>query len=385
VGRLGVNEATGATWRTSSRASSSRFARGNPFALAQRGAANVWPEFPVTTVGALIERADGKILLVRTREWGNAQGGVPGGKVAYGERLEVALRREVKKQTGLEICDVRFMLAQEAVLSPAFHCPAHLILLNYQCRVDETGVVPNDGAEALLWATPSEAIGLALSAPTRELIEHWLSERAPQMSPAPAGRLSAANADYLMRAALDEARLGLAEGECPIGCVVGLLDGNAVSIIARGHNRVNALGRRTAHAELITFENAGSALPVDSPDIVLISTLEPCIMCEAACMEAGVSEIAFGLRAPADCGSGRVKPPNSPQTRTPRITGGVLAAESRALFERYVHDREGVPEAAYAEQLLSLTRAPDALANSDRLRDICRAPRAGEPDVERST
>jgi ADP-ribose pyrophosphatase YjhB (NUDIX family) len=55
----------------------------------------VWPVFPVTTVGALIERADGKVLLVRSHEW-HGELGVPGGKVNYGERLEVALRREVK-------------------------------------------------------------------------------------------------------------------------------------------------------------------------------------------------------------------------------------------------------------------------------------------------
>jgi tRNA(Arg) A34 adenosine deaminase TadA/ADP-ribose pyrophosphatase YjhB (NUDIX family) len=353
-----MNAASGATWRTSSRASSSRFARGNSFDLAQPGLIKAWPQIPVTTVGALIERADGKVLLVRPHGWRDGLG-VPGGKVTYGERLEVALRRQIKEETGLEICDIRFMLAQEVVLSPEFDCPAHLILLNYHCRTDDTGAVQNDGAEALLWATPSEAIGLALSAPTRALLEHWLLESRAEVSLGPVGRLTAASADCLMRAALEEARLGLAEGECPIGCVVGLLDGNEVSIIARGHNRVKALGRRTAHAELIAFENAGSALPVDSLDIVLISTLEPCIMCAAACMEAGVSEVAFGLHAPADCGSGRVKPPSSPQTRIPRTMGGVLAAESRALFENYVRGREGTPEAAYGEQLLSLTRAPN--------------------------
>jgi tRNA(Arg) A34 adenosine deaminase TadA len=191
------------------------------------------------------------------------------------------------------------------------------------------------------------------------VIEHWLSERTPEVSSAPAGRLSTPSAEYLMRAALDEARLGLAEGECPIGCVLGLLDGDAAAIVARGHNRVKALGRRTAHAELIAFENAGAALPVDSQDIVLISTLEPCVMCDAACMEAGVSEVVYGLCAPADGGSRRVTPPSSPQTRTPKMTGGVLAAESRALFEEYVRGREGTPEAAYGEQLLSLTRAPN--------------------------
>jgi tRNA(adenine34) deaminase len=204
--------------------------------------------------------------------------------------------------------------------------------------------------------------GEQFNAPTRGLIEHWGSERTPEASPALAGRLTAASAEHLMREALDEARLGLAEGECPVGCVVGLLHGKEVSVIARGHNRVKALGRRTAHAELITFENAGSALPVDSLDIVLISTLEPCIMCAAACMEAGVSEVVFGLHAPADCGSGRVKPPTSPQTRATIMMGGILAAESRALFEKYVCGREGTPEAAYGEQLLSLTRAPNSFA-----------------------
>jgi nucleoside triphosphatase len=262
---------------------------------------------PVTTVGALVERADGKILLIRTHEWREGLS-IPGGKVIYGEKLEVALHREVKEETGLEICDVRFLLAQEAVLSPGFRCPAHLVLLDYHCRADDTRVVRNDEPESLLWATPAEAIGLALNAPTRTLIEYWLSECGPEVSFAPEGRLSAASTDYLMRAALDEARLGLAEGECPVGCVVGLLDGNEVSIIARGHNRVKALGRRTAHAELITFENAGCALPVDSQDIVLISTLEPCIMCEAACMQAGVSEVAFGLRAPLIAVAGASNP-----------------------------------------------------------------------------
>ena len=46
----------------------------------------------------------------------------------------------------------------------------------------------------------------------------------------------------------------------------------------------NALGRKTDHAEMAAFENAGSrskqppALPLDAHDIILVSTLEPCVM-----------------------------------------------------------------------------------------------------------
>jgi nucleoside triphosphatase len=317
---------------------------------------NVWPKLPVATVGAIIERADGKILLVHTHKWRDGLG-VPGGKVAYGERLEVALHRGVREETGLAIRDVRFLLAQDSVPSPAFHRPAHLILLNYHCRTDDTDVVLNDEADASLWVTRDEALALDLNAPTRALVEHWLNDSTPERSSVGVGKLPAAAAESLMRAALEEARLGLKEGECPIGCVVGLWHESRVSIVARGHNRVKALGRRTAHAELIAFENAGGALPVDGAEIVLVSTLEPCIMCLGACFEAGVSEVAFGLRAPADSGIGRVRAPFSPQTKTPNTLGGVLALESRALFEEYVRGREGTPEAAYGEQLLALTSA----------------------------
>jgi tRNA(adenine34) deaminase len=157
-----------------------------------------------------------------------------------------------------------------------------------------------------------------------------------------------------MREALAEARIGLAEGECPIGCVLAMMDGGAPRIVARGHNRVKALARKTAHAEMVAFENGGMALSGAS-DIVLVSTLEPCVMCSGACFEVGVSLVVFGLHAPADSGTRRVKPPSSPETRVPILVGDVLAADSRSLFLEYVRGREGSREVAYAEQLLSLT------------------------------
>jgi tRNA(adenine34) deaminase len=161
-----------------------------------------------------------------------------------------------------------------------------------------------------------------------------------------------------MREALAEARMGLGEGECPIGCVLARMErmeGEAPRIVARGHNRVKAFGRKTAHAEMVAFENAEGAFPIEASDIVLVSTLEPCVMCLGACFEVGVSLVIFGLRAPADSGTLRVKAPCSPETRAPFLMGDVLAEDSRSLFVEYVRGRNGSREVAYAEQLLSLT------------------------------
>ena len=129
---------------------------------------------PVVTVGAIIVRPDGKILLVRTHKWQNRLA-IPGGKIEYGETQKAALRREILEETGLRIRDIRFVLVQESIDSPEFHRPSHMILLNYSCLVDDTDqLVLNDEAEAFSWHTPSETLGLDLNSPTRTLIEAWL-------------------------------------------------------------------------------------------------------------------------------------------------------------------------------------------------------------------
>lgn len=123
--------------------------------------------------------------------------------------------------------------------------------------------------------------------------------------------------ERLMREALAEAERGMAEGEAPIGCVLATGSGPDLRVVARGHNRQNALGRKMAHAEMVAFENAGSrdgqppALPLDAQDVTLVSTLEPCVMYLGAAMEAGVARVLFGLEAPADNGTQRVKPPKA--------------------------------------------------------------------------
>jgi creatinine deaminase len=59
--------------------------------------------------------------------------------------------------------------------------------------------------------------------------------------------------DPFLRAAIDEAKLGLAEGGLPIGSVL-IRDGQ---IIARGHNRRVQRGDPMAHAEIDCLTNAG--------------------------------------------------------------------------------------------------------------------------------
>lgn len=167
-------------------------------------------------------------------------------------------------------------------------------------------------------------------------------------------RLTQPVLEGLMREALAAAEEGMAAGEAPIGCAIADGDGR---VVARGYNEMNRTQNKTAHAEIVTFAKAAGQIPLDARDFVLVSTLEPCVMCTGAAMEAAVDTIVYALRAPADSGTGRVRPPESPESQMPRIVGDVLAGESRRLFERWLGAHRGEPQAAYVEQLLGLVKS----------------------------
>ena len=78
-------------------------------------------------------------------------------------------------------------------------------------------------------------------------------------------------------------------------------------------------------------------------------------MCTGAAMEAAVDVVVYGMKAPADSGTGRVKPPTSPESRMPKFMGGVLSEQSRGLFERWLPMIKDPQQREFVEQLLALT------------------------------
>jgi len=149
---------------------------------------------------------------------------------------------------------------------------------------------------------------------------------------------------------LKVAEEAIGAGEAPIGCILARGDG---TIIARGHNEQNHTQNKAAHAEIVAFARAAGKVPLDARDLILVSTLEPCVMCTGAAMEAAIDTIVFALPAPADAGSHRVKPPRSPECQIPRFVGNVLAEESRKLFKRFLQTNPRPEQRAYVEQLLN--------------------------------
>ena len=140
------------------------------------------------------------------------------------------------------------------------------------------------------------------------------------------------DADF-MKMALVEARQAFAEGEVPVGAVV-VCQGR---IIARAHNRTEALTDVTAHAEMQAITAAASWLGGKYlTDCTLYVTVEPCVMCAGAIAWAQVSRLVWG--ADDEKRGYRRTAPDALHPRT-EVVMGVLADDCAALMTQFFRER----------------------------------------------
>jgi len=140
--------------------------------------------------------------------------------------------------------------------------------------------------------------------------------------------------EQYMARALELARECLADGDVPVGCVIVSPAGK---IIGEGRNRREADASATAHAEVEAISLACQALGSwRLTDCTLYVTLEPCPMCAGAIINARIAEVRYGAREEKSGCCGSVL--NLFEERfnhKPRIYGGLLAEESRALLDEF--------------------------------------------------
>lgn len=96
--------------------------------------------------------------------------------------------------------------------------------------------------------------------------------------------------DQFMRAAIEQAEQGAAEGGIPIGSVL-VHEGR---ILGRGHNRRVQRGSSILHGEMDALENAGRQPAAVYRASTLYTTLSPCSMCSGAILLYGIPRVVIG-------------------------------------------------------------------------------------------
>ncbi|MFI5373243.1 MAG: nucleoside deaminase [Candidatus Rokuibacteriota bacterium] len=96
--------------------------------------------------------------------------------------------------------------------------------------------------------------------------------------------------DEFLRAALEEAEAGFAEGGIPIGSVLV----HRGRILGRGHNRRVQKGSAILHGEMDALENAGRQPARVYRECTIYTTLSPCAMCSGTILLYGIPRVIVG-------------------------------------------------------------------------------------------
>src|ERR1700693_1964780 len=144
----------------------------------------------------------------------------------------------------------------------------------------------------------------------------------------------------LMAEAIAEARRAEAEGEVPVG-PVPVVNGQ---IVGAGHNRPIGLQDPTAHAEILAIRAAASTLKNYRLTMLSIYvTLEPCVMCVGAMLNARIARVVYGARDDKAGALGSVYDIGRDGRLNPRfaVIGGVMGAECAELMREFFRARRG--------------------------------------------
>jgi len=144
--------------------------------------------------------------------------------------------------------------------------------------------------------------------------------------------------EQAMRVALQQAQLASDSGDVPVGAVV-VHDGQ---IISARHNEREATGDPTAHAEILALRDAAASLGRwRLNDCTLVVTLEPCVMCAGALINARIETLVY---ATADLKGGATSSLynvcSDPRlNHNPIVVHGVCERESQSLLISYFQEK----------------------------------------------
>ncbi len=142
---------------------------------------------------------------------------------------------------------------------------------------------------------------------------------------------------YYMRLALEQAVKAYECDEVPVGAVLVYCD----RIIAVDHDRREELQDITAHAELLCIRRANHLFQSwRLEDCRLYVTLEPCVMCASALIQARVSSLVYGASSPKFGAIQLYDYFNNPSTLYQvDVTGGLMADESASLLQQFFRQK----------------------------------------------
>lgn len=142
--------------------------------------------------------------------------------------------------------------------------------------------------------------------------------------------------EYFMKEALKEAKKAYLLNETPIGAIAVYED----KIIARAHNLRETKQDSTMHAELQVIQKACKKLGTwRLENVSVYVTLEPCVMCAGAMIQARVKNVFYGAKNDRfGAHQGAINLFSAPSNHQVNVSGGILEEECSSMISSFFKD-----------------------------------------------
>ena len=141
---------------------------------------------------------------------------------------------------------------------------------------------------------------------------------------------------YFMRKALDLAAQALAEGEFPVGCL--MVYRNKILVTGSRKGTIGYRQNEIDHAEIVALKRLTEIdRRIEPSEITAFSTMEPCLMCYAALILAGIGEIVYAyediMGGGTTCDLSQLKPLY--RNSSVKLMAGVMRRDSMKIFKAF--------------------------------------------------
>lgn len=150
----------------------------------------------------------------------------------------------------------------------------------------------------------------------------------------------AATDRVFMETALSLARQASVSDEVPVGAVIVL----GARIVGRGHNRPIAWMDPTAHAEIVALREAARSVGnYRLSGATAFVTVEPCLMCAGALLQARIKRVVYGCADPKSGALGSAYDVGRDRRANHQfeVTGGVCETDAKFLLQGFFRARRG--------------------------------------------
>ncbi|MEG2322127.1 MAG: nucleoside deaminase [Bacilli bacterium] len=139
-----------------------------------------------------------------------------------------------------------------------------------------------------------------------------------------------------MNIALEQALKAFKNDDVPIGAIIV----KKGKIIAKAYNKKEKNGIATQHAEILAINKACRKLKNwRLLDCTIYTTVEPCLMCYGAIIQARIKTVVYGSKNDNFGYSTRVNNTNINNKETIEIIGGICENKSKMLIQKFFKEK----------------------------------------------